>query len=238
MTARMRPNSRATERRSATEAIKCTVSVGQVFRSLGGRIRGGKRADCLLCTGSAKGTVAYKERVWRCHRCLAGGDIFSLVQAVHGCDFPTAQKWLAEMTRISLPTAITPDERRRFARERAQYERISSAAQKLEMAERHLRIFYRNRIHACEHKQGEISRRLETLGKGAHGEADGCWRLLAAFSTLLQADLAAYTILSFGTELDRANFVLKPELRQEMIAAVQWKGGFVDDDQCWIEVLR
>lgn len=34
--------------------------------------------------------------VWRCWPCLEGGDGIDLVEAVQGCDFPEAVRWLAE----------------------------------------------------------------------------------------------------------------------------------------------
>jgi len=232
--------------RSAIAAIKRRLTVRQVFESLGGRVRDRRRADCLQCKGSAKGTVAYKDHVWHCHRCLAGGDIVSLVQTVHRSDFPAALNWLAELAHVPLPTAISPEQQRRSAAERATYERISRAAQKLEVAENGLRVFHRDRIHRSERRQREVSRRLKELGHGANeryaGETELCWWVLAALWMPLEGDLAAYTLLSFGVEFDRANFVLKPELRDQMVAAVQWNGGFYvkDDDnkRCWIEGLR
>src|SRR5215469_5778596 len=34
--------------------------------------------------------------LWKCHPCDVGGDIFSLIQKMDGCDFPTALRKLAE----------------------------------------------------------------------------------------------------------------------------------------------
>lgn len=49
------------------------VTVPQILRELGARVRNRKRADCPLCKGSSKETLAFNESLWKCHRCNAGG---------------------------------------------------------------------------------------------------------------------------------------------------------------------
>jgi hypothetical protein len=60
------------------------------------------------------------------------------------------------------------------------------------------------------------------------GERD--WLVAAGCYDLLQHDLAAYTLLAFGAIADRARYILHPEHRAEMAAAVRSSGGVGTDD--------
>lgn len=55
---------------------------------------------------------------------------------------------------------------------------------------------------------------------------------------LLREYLAAYTLLAFGSAQDRARFVLRPGLRQQMIDYVLEAGGCFDNHGKWTEVLE
>src|SRR5215469_6006957 len=146
----------AINRRDAIDQIKRTLPIRHVMRELGWRTsRDAKRADCGLCKCRSKKTVAIDEqrRLWHCHHCHAGGDAITLVRLVHKCGFIDALKSLGFSSGISAPGRITPQERRRFGREQARYQRIGKAAVKLGAAERGVRLWYRDLIHRCERKQ-------------------------------------------------------------------------------------
>ena len=75
------------------------VTVCQLLRTFGSQVRTSKRADCPLCRGKSAGTLAFTGRLWHCHRCQAGGDLFSLVQQVTVAGlrklFDSSPEWLA-----------------------------------------------------------------------------------------------------------------------------------------------
>jgi len=45
------------------------LDMRQVLSRVGFRIRGNSRADCIYCSGSSRGTVAFTSEVAFCHRC-------------------------------------------------------------------------------------------------------------------------------------------------------------------------
>lgn len=232
--------STAVNHRDAINQIKRTLPVRQVMQELGWHIsRNYKRADCGVCGG--KGDVSVRERLFHCHKCKAAGDVFSLVEVVKQCDFPTALKYLATTARVPLQRPMTVEERHRLRQQQALHERISRAAVKLTAAERELRLWYRDLIHRCGRKQREVSARLATLANGSperwRQETESCWGWLAALTPLLREYLTAYSLLGFASASDRARFVLRPALRQGMIDCALLEG-FVDDAGKRREVLE
>ena len=227
--------------RVVTDEIRVRVSMREVLEDLGAHIRSRRRADCPLCKGSQKATVSYSDRRMHCFRCDFRGDIFALEQAVHHCDFSSALKHLAHRAGIALPTKMTPEERHKIVQQQAECQRVDKAAVKLENVERQLRLGYRDMIHRCVRKQGEVHRRLAELANGEperwRQEAEGCWGWLAALHSLLQEALIAYAVLSFGPAEARARFTLTPFLRPQMIAQVSNAGGLFDDLGRWMEVI-
>ena len=222
--------------------IARAVTVLQILRALGARVRNRKRADCPLCKGSSKETLAFTESLWKCHRCNEGGDVFSLVRAVHRCTFPDALRYVAEFAGIRLENSRGADLRRGLAEHKQKRERIENAAETLEREERSLRLQHRDRIHEIERKQMKASERLAALNRGEperfHGESEALWRTLQAAHTLLEFDLPAYTLLSFAAPAERARFVLHADQRNEMIRSVRQAGGLRDDAGRWVEVLQ
>jgi DNA primase len=218
------------------------VTVLQILRAFGARVRNRKRADCLLCKGSSKETLAFTERLWRCHRCNEGGDIFSLVRAVHRCTFPDALRYVAELAGIRPEDSRGTDPSRELAEHKRKRERIENAAETLEQAERSLRLQHRDRIRELECKRLKASERLAALNRGEperfHGESEALWRTLQAADTLLEFDLPAYTLLSFAAPAERARFVLHADQRNEMIRSVRQAGGLQDDAGRFVEVLQ
>lgn len=218
------------------------VTVPKILRALGARVRNRKRADCLLCKGSSKGTLAFTESLWRCHRCNEGGDVFSLVRALHRCTFPDALRYVAEVGGIRVEDSRGADLGRELAEHKRKRERIENAAEKLELLERLLRLQHRDRIHEIERKKLKASVRLAALNRGElerfHGESETLWQTLQAAHRLLDFDLSAYTLLSFAAPAERIRFVLHADQRNEMIRSVRLAGGLRDDAGRFVEVLQ
>jgi len=230
----------ATDRRSVIDDIKLRLAVPEVLDHLGWRIsHNGKRADCGLCGG--KEDVAVRQEVWNCHRCQVGGDIFTLIERAQDVDFRSALKCLASLARVELPARMTPDERRRLAKQEAQHKRIGRAAVRLDVLESELRWGYRDLIHRCQQKHDQVARRLAQLrdGEPEHrpGETEGCWAWMATLLLIARQAVAAYSLLSFGSALDRAVFTLRPEMRLPMIEQAL-VAGVVDDDGRRMEVME
>lgn len=224
-----------------TREIARALPVRQVLRALGLRVRNSKRADCPLCKGNSYGTIAYTERFWRCHRCQEGGDVFSLVCAVNRYDFREALRFTAELAGIRLEDPRNPDFRQELAARRRQREHIDHSAEKLAALENALRFERRNRIHDAERKRQKVGERLAELSCGKperfRGEQEGLWLTLQAIAMLLNTDVPAYMLLSFGAVEERARFVLHPELRDEIASGVRRAGYVRTADGKQVEVL-
>jgi CHC2 zinc finger len=205
------------------------VTMPEVLRHLGWRIRHRNRADCGLCRGTSTGTVAFTERLWRCHRCNEGGDVFSLARAVNHCDFPEALRHVAELAGIRLEDAKGVNVRREVASRKQRRERVENAADKLEALERTSRLECRDRIHLAESRLAKLS--------DATAWAERDWLTASVCWTSLRRDLATYTLLSFADPAERARFVLHPELREEIISGVRWAGCVRTADGKRMEVL-
>ena len=139
-----------TPQRSPLDAhdIARAVTIPALLRHLSWRVRGRNRADCGLCKGKSKGTVSFTERVWKCHRCQQGGDIYSLVQLVNGCDFRSALQYLASLAGVRLDSSRQGYDE--IAERLRQRERINRAAETLAEFEQALRTECRDDIHKCE----------------------------------------------------------------------------------------
>jgi hypothetical protein len=218
------------------------IQVRQLLRVFGVRVRNPKRADCPLCKGNSTGTLAFTERLWCCHRCNEGGDVFSLVRAVNRCDFVQALRFVAELAGIRVDDHRSADSRRKWAARKRELERVEDGAKKLAALEHALVRERRDHIHDAERRRLRISERLAALARGEHerfrGEQESLWLTLQAAAMLLQEDIPAYTLLSFGAPDVRARFVLHPELRHEIIAGVRWAGCVRTADGKQIEVLE
>jgi hypothetical protein len=217
------------------------VSMRQVLQVLRVRARSSKRADCPLCRGRSYGTVAFTERLWRCHRCNEGGNVFSFVRAVNRCGFPDALKFVADLAGIRLEGRRNAELRRELDTRRRQRERLEDAARTLSALEQALLRECRGRIHEAERIQLKVSERLAALSRGEPerfpGEQEGLWLRMHAAAALLSTETPAYTLLSFGALDQRALFVLHPELRDEVISGVRWAGFVRTADGKQIEVL-
>jgi hypothetical protein len=217
------------------------VPMRELLRTIGVRVRNPRRADCPLCKGHSIGTLAFTDRLWCCHRCNEGGDIFSLVRAVNHCDFPVALRFVAGLAGVRLEDRGSTGFRRELAARKRQQERLERGANKLAALEHALLRERRGRIHEAERKRLKVSKRLSALSRGEpehfRGEREVLWLTLQAAAALLNVELPAYTLLSFGAFDERARFALHPELREEIIASVRWAGYVRTADGKQIEVL-
>jgi hypothetical protein len=221
--------------------IARAVPMRQVLSALGVRMRNSKRADCPLCKGNSTGTLAFTERLWRCHRCNEGGDVYSLVRAVNRCDFPAALQFVSDLAGIDLGDCRNADLKRELDARKRHRERLENAANKLATLEHTLLRECRDRIHNAERTQRKVSARFAELSRGEperfRREQEGLWLKLQAAGAILDADLLAYTLLCFGALDERARFVLHPEIREEIIAGARWAGYVRTADGKHIEVL-
>lgn len=203
------------------------VSIPQVLRHLGWRIRHRKRADCGLCRGNSTGTVAFTERLWKCHRCNEGGDVFKLIMAVNRCGFRDALAYVAGLAGVLVENARRDDWRRNIAEHQRKMEHIGRAAQKLGTLERALRLECRDRIHECD-------RVLAIPGPWREAQ----WQRAQAACLFRDECLLAYTVLCFAAVAERARYILYPDRRLGIIAAARYAGGVRSDEGQWIGVLR
>jgi hypothetical protein len=206
-----------------------TVSMRHVLMRLGVRVRNSKRANCPLCKGNSTGTLAFTERLWRCHRCNEGGDVYTLVCAVNRCDFPAALRYVAELGGVRIEDDHkAADTQREIGSRQQQRDRISAAADKLVQIEHALRLKCCHSIHECDRV---------LCPPGPWDEAR--WQRAQAASVLRDEYLLpVYTLLSFGATAERAQYALHSETRARVAAAVRWAGGVRDDEGRWREALQ
>jgi hypothetical protein len=206
------------------------VPIRRALSHFGWQIRSRGRADCGLCRGTSKGTVSFTERLWHCHRCHAGGDVFELVCSVSKCDFREALRYVAEVAGVNLAMSRRPEVQRQIAENHRQQARIGSAADILAEMERALRLDCRERIQLVEHHLDALS--------AARTWSERDWLIAAGCYDILQSNLAAYTVLAFGAIADRSRYILQPECRREIEAAIRLAGGLRDENGRWVEVLE
>jgi CHC2 zinc finger len=216
--------------RPAARDIARMVSIPQLLRQLGWRMRSRRRADCGLCRGGSKGTVAYRDHLWHCHRCHQGGDIFKLVMAMNHWEFKAALAYVAELAGIRIDGPGNVEVQREIVARQRHRERSGRAAEKLVQVERALRLESRDRILRAE-------RRLVALS-GATAWTDQDWLTAAVCAATLRCEFATYTLLSFAAPVDRARYCLHPEVRAEIISGVLCTDGVRDAEGKRIEVLQ
>lgn len=205
------------------------VSVPQILRYEGWRLRSRNRADCGLCRGHSAGTVAYREHVWHCHRCHAGGDVYALVMQSQRCDFRAALLYVADIAGIRIDDSTSHADLREEITERQRHrDRIDRAAAALAAAEHDLWLEYRDRIHECD-------RVLAIPGPWSEAQ----WQRAQAACVLRDYYLLpTYSLLSWGSIIDRTRHILAgPPASTEMTAAIRMAGGLRTDSGYWREVL-
>ncbi len=207
-----------------------------MLRHYGVKCRGG-RFDCPFCKGTGTRTAGCNERIWNCFRCAAKGDVFALVMKLERCTFPEALRTVAELAGVSAARAVNRTEIRKRWQCR---QRIDSAAAKLVRAEHKLRLSLAQRVKAINFERRVAGARLRAAvchGKPERfpGEAAACEAVLAAAPSMERETMAAYAVLSYAAARERAEFILKPAKRMEMVATVLEAGAVVDDHGRHIE---
>jgi hypothetical protein len=172
-----------------------------------------------------------------CFACRAkGGNLIDFVMARYSLDFKAAAQRLGAWQ--DLPDSHLA--RAAWAEMRKKKERIGAAVTKLEAAERALRFSIRHELHALEQMQREIIARLDMLGDNPEQETEQeseiCWRILALIPEELRKTIAGFYLLAFGSEVERAEFLLSPETREGRISAILDRGYVTDDKGRWNEV--
>jgi hypothetical protein len=200
-----------------------------MLRELGWRVRPRNRADCRLCSGRSTGTVSFRERVWHCHRCHAGGSVYDLVMAARGCSFREALSLVAGIAGVPLQRDVPAAEAKRQLQAQRQWrERTRRAAEGLAAAEKQLWLKCRDRIHQCDR-----------VLAGAGPWTERLWQRAQA-ALVLQRDflLPAHTVLSFGAVAERTRFVMAGRAgRAEICASILSAGGVRTEDGFWKGVM-
>ena len=86
------------------EKIKDELSCIDVCRELGVRMKGryskgrGVQIICPAHDDHNFGSCVCTEKKWTCYACCAGGDVFTLISAINGCDFKESVVTAAELT--------------------------------------------------------------------------------------------------------------------------------------------
>jgi hypothetical protein len=164
-----------------------------------------------------------------CFSCGArGGDLIDFVRLRDGVGFLAAARSLGALR----PETLSPRERRDLSRRRLEKEELDNAAENFAKAERDLRLFSRDRIHALKRIQRDAQEQLGDRGTSTL-EIEGCWAALEATLPQLREAVAAYALLSNSTTGERVDFVLHPGQRAAAIAAVI-NHGTVRDDAGWV----
>ena len=127
-------------------------------------------------------------------------------------------------------SALTANVRCQIVERQQHRKRIDTAADILAEMEESLRLTTREWIHLAEHCLSALS--------NAPSWSERDWLVAAGSYDILQRDLAAYTLLAFGSIADRVRYVLDPENRAEIEARVHLAGGVGTDDGHWHEVLQ
>ena len=213
-----------------TRQVARAVPLPSLMRHSGWRVhRSEKRADCGLCKGSSRGTVALTERLWKCHRCQVGGDVFSLVMQTQRCDFPTALLYVADYAGIPLPIRNgRADYRREVEHRRQERKRIERSAEYLADWERQLRLECRYKIHQCD-------RILAQPGPWDEAQWQRARRALVLQREFL---LPEYCLVAFGCMEERVRYVLAGDTERASICrAIRRAGGVRTDGGFFMEVL-
>jgi hypothetical protein len=113
----------ATAGRADLDQLRALVSVAAALRAAGFEAEGERgRIACPLHAGSNASAFSYAPRVFYCHSCAAGGDVFSLTQALFTCDFRAA------VARVALLAGLPADRLPRLGR--AEVERQKTLARR------------------------------------------------------------------------------------------------------------
>lgn len=100
------------------EIVKAAITVPQMLEFYGFDTRH-KRMKCPIHNGKDQ-NFSYKEHIWKCFVCGAGGDVIAFIQAYFGLSFMDAVKKLNYDFKLGLPIGEKPTLRQRRNIEAAQ----------------------------------------------------------------------------------------------------------------------
>ncbi len=195
------------------------------------------RLRCPLCGSKNPTAFSWREDgLWHCFRCGAGGDKFTLVRRLLGCDFRKALQFLASLAGVEAGSN-SQAEVERAKRER---ERLDGAVAWLMGVECRALDAVRGAIASLEQLRTQASHRLGQLMRGEPelfpAEAESRWDDLAVSELDLPKWNVAYHIIAFGSTPIRLQFLLHREAREKLIERVLLVEGFVCDDGYFQEV--
>jgi hypothetical protein len=205
------------------EQIRSRLSILDVLRKHNIRVRHRNRADDT-CKGRSGGTLGFTVSKWHCHRCQAGGDVFSLYMHLNGCTFADAVKELAAVAGIR---AVEIDGRQL---DEARKDRAGQAQAALEIKRgiRNLRLHYRNQVQCFEGILREM-RELIDVSTTSEAERETCGSVINTALDELREFVAGYYLLAFGTQAEQEEFFRDPGRRNAAVAGVLSRGIIRDD---------
>lgn len=199
-----------------------------------------RRAACILHGGDNRTAFSWTDGgLWYCHACGKGGDKLHLVMAARGCDFKGALKFLAALAGFEL--ADSHELRDALAQRRRERARLEVAAAWLQALEHDALLACADEVHRLEAIRRNVEGRLAAISRGDPerfiGEAELAWSALKYVADEMPLAAAAYTVIAFDNELNRAQFVLRPEEGGTVAAEALLSGGITDDRGRLFEVL-
>jgi len=212
------------------EQIRSRLSILDVLREHNIRVRHRNRAD-HSCTGRTAGTLAFTASKWHCHRCQAGGDVFSLYMHLNGSSFADAVKELAVIAGVS---AIETD-RRQLDETRKGRARQAQAMLEKERGIRDLRMHYREQVHCFEGVLRDMRERMSLPTTSEH-ERETCGSVISMALDELRESIAAYFLLCFRMTAEQQEFLTNTEWRPIAINGVLARGMVRDDRGHLMEV--
>ncbi len=190
--------------------------------STGFQVRSGRRADCPFCEGRSRGTVAFTNDVFFCHRCHRSGNAVSLARELG----------LFKGDRSTRALLRVEANRNR---------QLQAVAGRLLAMEHRTLMLARSNLLSLVALRRKAGWRLAELQAGAPeffpGENEFCWTALKFAADHWARASGSYFLAAFGGERDRACFSLHPELRAQMVETVLIEGGLVKDRGGWQELV-
>lgn len=212
------------------DEVRRAITIRRVLWQISWRERPRRRFDCGLCQRGHRGhsTVSFTDKLWHCHRCKAGGDVFELIKLELRCDFTTALKYAADLAGIrpAAPETREQYEKRKRERElqREQDEQVERVGDYLEHRARVLRNLALEYLHFFE---GVV--RSASLTLKDDPEDEPAWAALISADKIVRSFDAKYRLLAFGPAQLRADYILNPRQRETITNELLELAGFRDD---------
>jgi len=198
------------------------VPIRQLLTHYGWRIRGRSRADCGLCQEGHRrfASVYFNERLWKCHRCQAGGDAYSLVTAITGGQFIDALRFLADFAGVDLQKRKRPPPQ--VVRKTQDLE---SATSNLQARVRWYLFEITEFLHWLDRARAAAERQLD-----CDPDCEAAWTFLADSEDALRRHNCEFQLLAHGAVSLKADFVLHPDRQADIVTGLLMKG-YVSDDE-------